>query len=72
MVLPNDRGDNNEEEPDRLVDLSVKLTMLLVKNHRNELNAYKISKNTGIDNIINVVAAGCHEAEQMDINLVQL
>ena len=69
--VKSDRDDKEDEEPDRLVDLSVKLSMLLVKNHRNELNAYKMSKSTGIDNIINVVATGCHEAEQMDINFIQ-
>ncbi|KAK9895761.1 hypothetical protein P389DRAFT_69360 [Cystobasidium minutum MCA 4210] len=52
-----------EEEPDRLVDLSVKLALLLVTNHRKSLDAYKASKSVGIDNIVNIVAIGCKEAE---------
>lgn len=63
--------DTSEEEPDRLVDLSVKLAMLLVKNHRDGLNAYKATKSSGIDKIIDIVETGCREAEQMDIEFLR-
>lgn len=58
-------------QPDKLEDLSVQLAMLLVKNNRNSLNTYKASKSVGIDNIINIVATGCNEAERMDSDFLQ-
>lgn len=61
----------NEEKPDKLVDLSLQLALLLVQNHRNSLNSYKASKSVGIDNIINIVATGCHEAESIDTEFLQ-
>lgn len=63
--------DENTEEPDELVNLSVKLAMLLVDNHRNNIKSYKSVKSAGINKIIDIVAAGCSEAEQMDINFLQ-
>lgn len=58
-------------QPDKLEDLSVQLALLLVRNHRNSLNTYKASKSVGIDNIINIVATGCNEAERMDSDFLQ-
>lgn len=63
--------EENDQEPDKLVDLSVNLAMLLVKNHRKNMNVYKATKSAGIDNIISIVAAGCREAEQLDVNCLQ-
>lgn len=56
------------EKADKLIDLNVQLALLVVKNHRKGLNAYKTSKSSGIDKIINIVASGCREADQMDVD----
>lgn len=64
-------SDEVTQEPDKLVDLNVKLAMLLVDNHRTSLKSYKSVKSAGINSIIDIVATGCSEAEQMDINFLQ-